>query len=639
MMLTPFLDETVWFMLMQDATIKGIVALAVAGMLVWQMRRVAASTRHLIWCAVLGGMLLLPVMSYLLPALEIPVLPRLLQAPGFDTTAPVSFNPEQSTAGEQEALPPPSDLTSMVIGKNVSAEVSWPALMYAAWWTGVLLVLMRFGAGLFRIAQLTRRASLSTAGDWDACMHRICRRIGLHRQPPVYFTNDIDMPLTWGVLRPVVVLPASAVDWSREKREIVLAHECAHIRRFDCLTQMMVQVTCAVYWFNPLVWLAARQHRIERERACDDQVLNTGAKASDYADHLLGMVRTFRSSDVDSLATVAFARRSQLEGRLLSILDPQTHRRRLTRPGVILTLTGIASLIIFLAVLQPATAAQTQTTPAIEPALVGGFTTPESVDEIDEPALELVTLPAEPVEKADAQPAPEKRIADRPITATAPDEDETYDTTEPPDSPDFLDGLSAIGYNDLTIQQIIAFKTHGVTPAFIKQIHALGYRDISVPQILSFRIHGITAAYIGQMNAEFDAHISAPQLLAARIHGVSPRRTREIRAILGDDLNLKDILNFRIHGITPEWVEEISVLRFTDVGPETLLSMRIHGVTPDFIRDIDRLGYTHLTFQDFISFRIHGITPAFIEKAHERGFYDLTADELIDLRRTGIIRD
>src|SRR4029077_13029222 len=95
------------------------------------------------------------------------------------------------------------------------------------------------------------------------------------------------MPMTWGLWRTRLLLPEQSNSWPTEQRRAVLLHELSHVRRCDCLTQFLAQIGCALYWFNPLVWIAWRRMQVERERACDDLVLNAGAKASSYAQHLL----------------------------------------------------------------------------------------------------------------------------------------------------------------------------------------------------------------------------------------------------------------------------------------------------------------------------------------------------------------
>ena len=84
------------------------------------------------------------------------------------------------------------------------------------------------------------------------------------------------MPIACGVIRPTVVLPAAADDWPDDRVRVVLLHELAHVRRRDCLTQAVADAACAVFWFNPLAWMAVRELRRERERACDDMVLAAG---------------------------------------------------------------------------------------------------------------------------------------------------------------------------------------------------------------------------------------------------------------------------------------------------------------------------------------------------------------------------
>src|SRR5206468_10016735 len=133
------------------------------------------------------------------------------------------------------------------------------------------------------------------------------------------------MPLTFGTLAPTIVLPASAADWTADRRRAVLLHELAHVARRDCLVQRVAALACAVYWPHPGVWFAARRLRIERELACDDRVLGAGAAARDYAGHLLELAHALGRAPAPATA-LGMARPPQLEHRLLAILDAARNR-------------------------------------------------------------------------------------------------------------------------------------------------------------------------------------------------------------------------------------------------------------------------------------------------------------------------
>ena len=367
--LATILDTAVWIEILREASFKGLVILVAAGVCMPALRRASASTRHLIWSFTLGGVVALPVLSLLLPVWHIPVLSDGLATLNVFPAAEMSYRaeigashattPSPGTALERQAPPAQSTLadvippTGSVTPERAPVSWSWTTWVFIIWMTGFAVVLSRFGIGLVRIWRITHRAWPITDSAWMALSQRYSTQFGLTRHAPLFISDDATVPLTWGMTRPVVLLPSGATDWPVDRRHIVLVHELAHIKRRDCLTQLLAQIACAVYWFNPLVWFAARQHRVERERACDDQVLDTGAKASQYADHLLDMARAFRAAQFGSFATVAFARRTQLEGRLLAILDPHISRKGVDRLAALLVGFAVACAIVPLATLQP----------------------------------------------------------------------------------------------------------------------------------------------------------------------------------------------------------------------------------------------------------------------------------------------
>jgi len=128
-------------------------------------------------------------------------------------------------------------------------------------------------------------------------------------------------------------------------------HELGHVKRRDCLTQLITQIVCAVYWFNPLVWLASHHMLAERERACDDLVLATGTKPSDYAEHILQIAASQSARPLAAFAGIRFARCSKLEDRLLAILDKNRNRRAMTRPRIVAAIVLLAAIVVPVAIL------------------------------------------------------------------------------------------------------------------------------------------------------------------------------------------------------------------------------------------------------------------------------------------------
>jgi TonB family protein len=155
--------------------------------------------------------------------------------------------------------------------------------------------------------------------------HKLSRSVRL-----LQCRSQLAMPLTWGLFRPVIVLPSGAEHWPEDRRRVVLSHELAHIARHDWLLQICAELVRALYWFHPLAWLAAARLRQESERACDDAVLRIGIAPSLYASQLLDLARTLENSGRAWSTALAIARPSNLERRFAAMLNPSINRSRLS---------------------------------------------------------------------------------------------------------------------------------------------------------------------------------------------------------------------------------------------------------------------------------------------------------------------
>jgi hypothetical protein len=208
------------------------------------------------------------------------------------------------------------------------------------------------------IVRLNKRASLA-ADVGDARVAKMAAslalELGLHKQVRILQAADTT-PMTWGHRRPVILMPEAAVRWSDNRLRRVLLHELAHVKRADWLAQIAADLGTASYWFNPLVWVAAQRMRAEREYACDDVVLLSGARSSSYANDLVEIVRGARHNVPSAIAGLSMVGSTPLHNRLRALLDTGRSRHGLARGNLLAALAVAALLTLLLATAQPALA-------------------------------------------------------------------------------------------------------------------------------------------------------------------------------------------------------------------------------------------------------------------------------------------
>lgn len=334
---------------------KATVILGIAALLALVLRGAAASTRHLVWTTALFAVLALPALWAVLPAWQ-PSVPAAVGEIAARVAAPVA-----SDAAEARGVAPaPASVQPATPSARMGAPLpdpirepsrSWAFWAVAAWATGIAVGALALLAGYLSLQRVTARALPITDERWIRAVNDACARLRIRRAVAVLRCHDVVMPAACGLVWPAVLLPPVADEWDGDRRDAVLRHELAHVRRFDMLTQLMAQVACVLLWFHPLVWYAAHRMRLERERACDDLVLQAGTRPAAYANHVLEIASTLQPPQLIMPATVGMARKSQLEGRLLAVLDPKRRRGTTSPRGTRLALAGALLVVVPLATL------------------------------------------------------------------------------------------------------------------------------------------------------------------------------------------------------------------------------------------------------------------------------------------------
>ncbi|HEY0101647.1 MAG TPA: M56 family metallopeptidase [Pyrinomonadaceae bacterium] len=682
---------------------KATLLLACAALLCFAFRRFSAATRHLLWASALCASLLLPFLSFI-KMWELPILPAQMlvsdsaaakELPGRDEALAMpeaqgaeGFSPSldsgvgmqkvtgaQTNAESLEARVPAPDASEFPLTTPQKTTSLLPQLLniaVAVWVVGVLLFLLKLLAGFIATNLLSRRAVEFKDPSLTALFSSLLLEVNLKSTVRLLRSERTSMPIVYGILRPAVLLPAAAEAWSEERQRMVLLHELTHITRRDCLTQMIAQMACAFYWFNPFIWFAARRLRVEREQACDDYVLSIGTKPSDYANHLLDIARSMQERSIfewSQTTSVAMARRSQLEGRLLAILSKENKRGAVSRLAAMSLIALICFLLVSLAAVRPtvihaqnprtandaSTDERADTASALPDSLVaivaghGGDAAATGAETReagrDQVAAAVATVNSAPEQDSNGVQIEDgisgningevRRIVEPEAAETAAQQATTLVHMlevkplvrqeansfinaghRPEPTPrtqdkrgDFIDEMASAGYTNLSIDELIRLKTAGVTADYVRSLRALGLANLASKELASLAIHGVTAAYI-----------------------------QSIRAAGYNDLSAKELTTFRIHGITPEYIKTLRDAGYGNLTAKQLVEFAIHGVTPAFIGSIRAAGYGNSSPKELVSLRIHGVTPEFIRKARSR-LGEPTLKQILSLKMIGVLDD
>jgi beta-lactamase regulating signal transducer with metallopeptidase domain len=277
-----------------------------------------AGMRHFIWLTAFGVSLVLPIVAFIVP-------PSVVLHQHADVPTPVPVYVEVDAPVTASAVP----LNDPAPAAVPAPKPSWHFDMrdaaiglFALWLAGFCWAALRLSLGalgLSSLRQQSRPHTLINPSEFHSGPRECELRLSLVE----------DGPITWGLFRPVILLPKSSRAWPRARLHAVLLHELAHVRRRDCVTQTLSLLACALYWANPLMWIGARMLRREAEIAADDAVIESGVRPSVYAGELLQLATEFRGRRA-ALSGVSMAAPSALEARVKSVLAPNNLRTGVT---------------------------------------------------------------------------------------------------------------------------------------------------------------------------------------------------------------------------------------------------------------------------------------------------------------------
>jgi beta-lactamase regulating signal transducer with metallopeptidase domain len=506
-----------------------------------------------------------------------------------------------------------------------------------AWFLGVLLLSLRTAGGLLLIERMRHKEIRPVAAELYARCMRLQRRMGLDRVIRYCECHGLDAPAVLGWFRPVVLLPVKALTGLSEAQiGAVIAHELAHIRRFDCFVNLFQIATETLLFYHPAVWWVSQRIRAEREHCCDDEAIAICGDAVNYA-RALTLMEEWRTVPALMMA----ANRSPLGERVVRLLgwDGTAGRIRAAglAGGVVCLVGALLAGNAFLGVAHAALGAGASAKQEQGTVIV---VRPESSSSKERAAQAAKPLPA---------PKPQ------------PSPDNAQQTASEGKKQSYIDAMAAAGVKITDVDELISLKVQGVTPEYIKGMHDLGLQP-NVDELIGMKVQGITPEYVREMrkldsSASIDdligmkvqgitpeyfldarktySNLSIEELIGMKVQGVTPEYIREFKD-LGLQPSADDLIGLKVQGVTPNYVKEMRAIGLKP-GTDELIGMKVQGITPEYVKGMQAAGFKDLDCDDLIGAKVQGITPEFIEKARKHGFQNLTLDKLMALKQADIL--
>jgi beta-lactamase regulating signal transducer with metallopeptidase domain len=642
----------------------------------------SASGRYAVGVATLGLMLVAPVATFLVFRAE-----ETGSSPAGPRNAVIQTATAETAHGSRVVK------VTEDRPKNRSAAAYFPWLV-ELWFVGVVLLSLRSAGGVLLVERLRRRETTPVAKDLlELCM-ALQQRMGLTRVVRYCESLHLDAPAVAGWIRPVVLLPMSALTGLTEAQlEAVMAHELAHIRRYDALVNLFQVAVETLLFYHPAVWWLGKRVRVEREHCCDDEAVRLCGSPVTYARALTRMAESKRAPQLAMAVN-----RSPLVARIARLLGANAAaevRGASLSVGIVCLSAALLAGSALLGSVHHIQAAQTPV-PALARAAVQ-VTSSAALYHGHVPAVPTkaygqgsATAPAPAPAPTPPTPSPSPVATPSPAPSPAAKawsyaygvarsygvSISAYSSQSGSSSgqansagantskQSYIDSLNAAGLTDLSVDELISLKVQGVTADYVKSMKDyIKTKDgkLDVDELIGMKVQGITGDYIKEMKAATGQDVDADEAIGMKVQGVTPEYVRQMHE-LGLKTDADDIIGMKVQGITPDYVREIRglglkvdsddiigmkvqgitpeyVKGFNDIGlhpsSEELIGMKVQGVTPAYFKELKDAGFK-VDIDEAIGAKVQGVTPEFIAKVRSHGFKDLTLDKLIALKETGV---
>jgi bla regulator protein BlaR1 len=564
-------------------------SLLIAGLtlgLLAMMKKRSAAERS--WVAHIG-LLALVIMAFaplVLPSWNVETPALFGQTAGEDTAIQPSIKAPETSSTAPSARVTPSPAPAEV-------AINSTAVATAAYAVPAAILLFITLLALGRLIALRARADVLVDGHWLSALARAQRRMGFKHGTALLTSNELASPISWGLMRPVILLNDRAVEASAEA-EAIIAHELAHVARMDWAKLLLARIATALFWFNPLVWVLAREAHQLREETADDAVLAADIDDTDYAQLLVGVARHECPGLLLGAHGVAPSK-SSLARRVARVLDGTSVRGPVARSfamGVFVGAVLVAAPLAALTLTPEGSSGRKSEQRNVGTSSKIDTTKPYYAG-MDVPT-DLASIIAEGVTTS----------VSTAVASVSPMSGESR--IDPADAAAIRSEVHAAAAEHA---RELAEEARDIARDARADART-ARRDSAIDRAIGARAVGVTPEYVGAMRA------AAPKLSNA---------------------DLDDLTGMRAVGVTPEFARDLASAGFPSITADELTEARAVGLTGGYVRAMRAAGIQG-SLDDFVQLRAVGVDPSLAARARRAGMKNLSADDLVELHAVGAVR-
>lgn len=589
-------------------------------------KKVSANTRYLIACLTLVLMLLLPVATALRGNAEKYDVDS--RETAFQFTKP---NEKLLMPLETPARAEMSEIESSYKLCLRQAETRFFPWLVLLWLMGVLVSSLKL-MGVWTYTQWLKQNKENLVLErWRSTLQKLCRQLQVSKTVVLLESSLVKVPTVIGWLKPVILVPSSALTGlTPQQFELILAHELAHIRRYDYLINLFQIIIETVLFYHPAVWWVSTQILNERENACDDLAVSVGGDAVTYADALVAMERLRKVNPSFAMA----ADGGSLSNRIHRLLGVEMPDSKLFAAlwtvifiGIFMFTVGVIKQNSFAAkeiaaddlLLNLPSKASSESNERI--IKESNLQKPEEIQKRKKTIEENTKNLSFDELETNSNAAPEIKQEINSNGYTKREIAEKAPPIESPQQPIAAATAMATAYAEAnatanpTIGTLTNTKNEPEnkplnevrSPDFIDEMASVGFTNLSVGQLVKLRQAGVTADYV-----------------------------RGFRAIGLTNLSREELANLGFARVTPGLVKKLQTIGYGNLSSGQLANFGYFNVTPEFINSMRTAGLNNLSPGELVSLRLSNITAEFARRARDRSG-SITVEQIIELKKNGAI--